>query len=426
MRRIKGLLILLVVAGSAVGGYFYFRTSKKPTTAFETQPIDRGRIEAKLMASGTLNPLVTVQVGSQVSGRIKELRADFNDAVKKGQVIAKIDPQLFQAAMDQARANGLAAAANVAKAKVQAAEAERQHRRTKALATRKLVAPADEDTALASLDSARAHVAPAEPSLVQARAALSQARVNLAYTTIVSPIDGVVISRNVDVGQTVAASLQAPTLFTIAEDLAKMQVHTNVAEADIGRVRPEMPVSFTVDAFPKQRFQGVVHQIRNAPQTVQNVVTYNVIVNVENPELKLRPGMTANVTFVYAEMREVLRVANAALRFRPTPEMLGGESGAGKRPPMGLFGPPRKGPPQRRSAASTSGRAKGGADLREVWVVRSGAPASVKIKVGISDGTHTEVVSGPLQEGDEVVVNAGPGVKSGGFQGRGRGVVRRL
>ncbi len=425
MRRLKALLILVLLAGGGVGGYFlYTRSAKKPGPAVEAIAVDRGRIEAKLMASGTLNPLVTVQVGSQVSGRIKALHVDFNDTVKKGQLIAKIDPQLFQAALDQARANQLASEANLAKARVQAAEAARQHTRTKALASRKLVAPADEDAAQAALDSARAQVTAAEASLAQARATLSQARVNLAYTTIVSPIDGVVISRNVDVGQTVAASLQAPTLFTIAEDLAKMQIHTNVPEADIGRVRPEMPITFTVDAFPRRHFSGVVHQIRNAPQTVQNVVTYNVIVNVENPELKLRPGMTANVTFVYAEAREVLRVPNAALRFQPPPELLGGESASKRRPAFGFFAPPPKG------AKKRAGGERGpiAADRREVWVMRGGAPAPISIKVGISDGTHTEVVEG-LREGEEVVVNAGAGVEpKGGFRGpgRGRGVVRHL
>ncbi|MFZ5786001.1 MAG: efflux RND transporter periplasmic adaptor subunit [Acidobacteriota bacterium] len=425
MRRLRLLIILLLLGGGAVGGYLlYTRSAKKPGPAVEAVAVDRGRIEAKLMASGTLNPLVTVQVGSQVSGRIKALHVDFNDVVKKGQLIAKIDPQLFQAALDQARANQLAAEANLAKARVQAAEAARQHTRTKALAGRKLVAPADEDAAQAAYDSARAQVTAAEASLSQARATLSQARVNLAYTTIVSPIDGVVISRNVDVGQTVAASLQAPTLFTIAEDLAKMQIHTSVPEADIGRVRAAMPISFTVDAFPRERFAGVVHQIRNAPQTVQNVVTYNVIVNVENPDLRLRPGMTANVTFVYAEAREVLRVPNAALRFQPPPELLGGESASKRRPTFGFFAPPPKGAKQRTQGA----RGPIAADRREVWVMRGGSPAPVSIKVGISDGTHTEVVEG-LREGEEVVVNAGAGVETKpGFRGpgRGRGVVRRL
>jgi HlyD family secretion protein len=425
MRRLKLLMVLVLLAGGAVGGYLlYKRSAKKPGPAVESVAVDRGRIEAKLMASGTLNPLVTVQVGSQVSGRIKALHVDFNDTVKKGQLIAKIDPQLFQAALDQARANQLAAEANLAKARVQAAEAARQHTRTKALASRKLVAPADEDAAQAASDSARAQVTAAEASLGQARATLSQARVNLAYTTIVSPIDGVVISRNVDVGQTVAASLQAPTLFTIAEDLGKMQIHTSVPEADIGRVRAAMPISFTVDAFPRERFAGVVHQIRNAPQTVQNVVTYNVIVNVENPDLRLRPGMTANVTFVYAEAREVLRVPNAALRFQPPPELLGGESASKRRPTFGFFAPPPKGAKKRTQDA----RGPVAADRREVWVMRSGSPAPVSIKVGISDGTHTEVVEG-LREGEEVVVNAGAGAETkSGFRGpgRGRGVVRRL
>jgi HlyD family secretion protein len=429
-RRLAWLLPLLLLGGAGVGLYLYLRSDHKPQARFETMPVDRGRIVARLVASGTLNPLVTVQVGSQVSGRIKALNADFNSTVKKGQVVARIDPQLFQAALEQARANVLAGEANLARARVQAAEADRQHARTKALAGRQLVAPAEEETARATLESARAQVIAAQAALAQARAALNQARVNLAYTTIVSPIDGVVISRNVDVGQTVAASLQAPTLFTIAEDLSKMQVYTNVAEADIGRVRPAMTVSFSVDAYPREHFAGRVQQIRNAPQTVQNVVTYNVVVDVENPELKLKPGMTANVTFVYSETAEVLRVPNAALRFRPPPGMLpperkatGGASAATR---------PRDEGTKRPHPASAVTAAGAAPDLRSVWVLRGGEPRQLRIRVGLSDGTMTEVKDGPLREGDDVIVDAAGTAKAGGPPGHGpkfgggRGVIRRL
>jgi HlyD family secretion protein len=356
-----------------------------PTLRFDTARAERGRIVAKVTATGTLSALVTVQVGSQVSGRVQALYADFNSQVRKGQRIAKIDPQLFEAAVAQARANHLAAQGNLARAKAQAVDARRQLERTRALAEKKLVAQADLDTAQATADMADASVEAARGSVEQARAALHQTEVNLAFTDILSPTNGVVISRNVDVGQTVAASLQAPTIFVIAEDLAKMQVNTSVAEADVGRLRDGMDASFTVDAYPSEVFRGKVRQIRNSPQTVQNVVTYDAVVDVENPELKLRPGMTANVTFVYAQKDDVLRVPNAALRFRPPPEMLAAQ------------------PANANANARPAGQPP---DRRTVWVLRGGTPATVAIRSGISDGSFTEVVEGELQPGDEVVTDA--------------------
>ncbi len=494
------ILLGLLVVGAGVGVYLkYFRTSKKDGPRYETVTVDRGAVVARLMASGTLSPLVTVQVGSQVSGRIKSLFVDFNSTVKKGQVIARIDPQLFDAALEQGRANLLAAEANLAKAQVQSADAERQYKRSRSLATRNLVAPADADTSQANAEASRAAVRAAQAAVAQARASLNQARVNLAYTTIVSPIDGVVISRNVDVGQTVAASLQAPTLFTIAEDLAKMQVHANVAEADIGRIRNGMVITFSVDAYPREQFKGVVQQVRNSPQTLQNVVTYDVVVNVDNPDLRLKPGMTANVTFVYAESDEVLRVPNAALRFRPPPALLaklreqgiatgfgkkggkggksdkaGGSPGAGglahgkkggqggkaegspgagglahgKRGSKGSKGGKGEEPAEATAAAAatapasqagqaTQASGRGPSDVRQVWVLRDGQPRPASIHVGISDGSLTEVLSGPIKEGDEVITDvsgleAGGGGAGGppGTKGmgppRGRGIVRHL
>jgi len=438
-RAVRWVVVLLVLGGGAAAGvYYYRRAALKPKAQFETVSVDRGRIVARLMASGTLSPLVTVQVGSQVSGRLKDIYVDFNAVVRKGQIVARIDPQLFQAALEQARANHLAGQASLVKARVQAAEADRQLVRTRALAEKQLVAPAERDTAQSTADAAKAGVAAAAAQLAQAKASLNQAQVNLAYTIIRSPIDGVVISRNVDVGQTVAASLQAPTLFTIAEDLAKMQIHTNVAEADIGRVRPRMTISFSVDAYPREHFSGEVSQIRNSPQTVQNVVTYDVVVDVENPSLRLRPGMTANVNFVYAETGEVLRVSNAALRFRPPRELLPAEgSGSGwgaaraAGRPAGAPGHGGKG------GGGSSGHQPGkpAAERRTVWVLEDGVPRPVSIRVGLSDGTRTEVSEGALREGDQVITEmsgslgpaAGPrppGLPGRG--GRGRGIVRHL
>ena len=328
-RRLVLLAAAVILVAAAV---LAWRGTRKPAVlSFETAPADRGPLTAKVTASGTLSALVTVQVGSQVSGRLSEVLVDYNAPVKKGQLIARIDPQLFDAAVEQAKANLAAARGNLEKAKAQAIDADRIAKRTAALAEQKLVADADRDTADSNADAARAAVAAAQGQLQQAAAGLHQAEVNLAYTRIVSPTNGSVISRNVDVGQTVAASLQAPTLFVIAEDLARMQVDTNVAEADVGKLQAGMAATFAVDAFPGERFEGVVRQIRYAPQTVQNVVTYDAVIDVDNPELKLRPGMTANVTFVYADRDDALRVPNAALRFRPSAEVLASlraESGA--------------------------------------------------------------------------------------------------
>src|SRR5512137_1056438 len=320
------LAVVLVVA--AVATWLLKSGNGKQKLQFETAKVEKGRVVAKVTASGLLSAIVTVQVGSQVSGRIAALFADWNSPVKKGQLIAKIDPALFQASVDQARANLAAAQGNLIKARVQAVDARRQAVRQQELAARKLNAQADLDTAVANADAADAQVAAAEGAVAQTRAALQSAEVNLAYTNIVSPTSGTVISRNVDVGQTVAASLQAPTIFVIAEDLEKMQVDTSVAEADVGRLKAGMPASFTVDAYPGETFRGTVRQIRNAPQTVQNVVTYDAVIDVDNPDLKLKPGMTANVTFVYAEKDDVLRVPNAALRFKPPPGLLGDQGAA--------------------------------------------------------------------------------------------------
>ncbi len=404
-RRWYLLAAVLAVVAAGLGLWRWRAGARKPGPQIDTARVDRGRIVAKVTATGTLSAIVTVQVGSQVSGRIQALYADFNSAVKKGQLIAKIDPQLFQAAVEQSRANFVAAQANLAKSKAQALDARRQYARNKALAEQKLIAQADLDTAEANADVADAQVKASEGAVEQARAALHSAEVNLAYTDILSPTNGVVISRSVDVGQTVAASLQAPTLFVIAEDLAKMQVDTSVAESDVGRLQSAMSVTFTVDAYPSEIFRGQVRQIRNAPQTVQNVVTYDAVIDVANPEFKLRPGMTANVTFVYAEKDDVLRVPNAGLRFRPTPDMLASSSarpGAAARP-----GAPAAG--RREGAAARAGTP----DRRTVWVVRENGPVAVHVRTGISDGTLTEIVEGDLQPGDQVVTDASSGPSGG-------------
>jgi HlyD family secretion protein len=391
MRRWLPWLVALGLVAAGVGGFLRHRATHPPPLQLNlvTAKVDQGRLTAKVTATGTLSALVTVQVGSQVSGRLSEIRVDYNSPVKKGQVIARIDPELFVAASEQANANLLAAQSNVKKAKAQAVDAARQSARAKELGERKLVAPADAETAQANADAAQATVEAAESALEQSRAALHQAQINLAYTTIVSPIDGIVISRNVDVGQTVAASFQAPVLFVLAEDLRKMQVDTNVSEADVGRLQPGMEASFLVDAYPGERFKGTVRQIRNSPQTIQNIVTYDAVIDVPNPELKLRPGMTANVTFVWAQKDDVVRIPNAALRFHPSPELL-----AKIAPDAGLPGKPVEDP------------AREPAKSRTVWVLKGVVPVEVSVGTGISDGTLSELVSGEVREGDSVVIDA--------------------
>nr|UXE44247.1 multidrug resistance protein MdtA [uncultured bacterium] len=447
-RAVLAVLPVVVLAGAGVGVWRWRAKHQKPPVEFETAAVDRGRIVSRVTATGTLSALVTVQVGTQVSGTVQKLFADFNSPVKKGQLIAKIDPQLFQAAVAQAKANDEAAAGNLIKAQAQEQDAGRQFERQKNLLDRKLIAQADYDTSQANLEVARGSTAAARGSVAQAKAALSQAQVNLNMTAILSPTDGTVISRSVDVGQTVAASLSAPTLFVIAKDLRQMQVDTSVAEADVGKLQPGMPATFTVDAFPGEKFRGKVRQIRNSPQTVQNVVTYDAVIDVDNPDLKLRPGMTANVTFVAAEKDDVLRVPNAAMRFKPAPEVFAAlgmpapkqarEAGGGRPggmngpPPGGPGGPPGGGPHAAGSGAGSwrartgGGRGDGPSDRRQVWTLRDGRPQMVAVRIGLSDGSTTEVVEGDLHEGDALIVDASTTETATASSGGPGGGMRRL
>jgi HlyD family secretion protein len=393
----------------------------EPAPEFTTAPAERGEVVAKVTATGTLSALVTVQVGSQVSGRIQDLYVDFNSQVKKGQLIAKIDPRLFLAEVEQQQANVMAAQANLTRAKVQAQDARRQARRADELSPRGLISQSERDTAQATADAADASVVSSQAALAQARAALNRAQVNLNYTDIISPTDGVVISRSVDVGQTVAASLQAPVLFTIAQDLRQMQVNTSVAESDVGKLQAGMKANFTVDAYPGERFRGEVRQVRDAATTTQNVVTYDAVLDVTNEELKLKPGMTANVTFVYARREDVLKVPNAALRFR-MPNAGGsrgnGNAAAAGQPAQGQGQNPREaaagqaragaeaggqGNGERRQRRQRGGEGAGGP--RTVYVLRDGQAQAVEIKTGISDGSYTEVTEGGLQEGDALITD---------------------
>jgi len=339
---------------------------KGDAPSYRTEPVSRGDIQQAVTATGTVNAVTTVLVGTQVSGTIKNLYVDFNSRVKKGQLIALIDPEMLEAQAAQARAN-------VGKADAAFLDADRTLKRNRELFTKNLIPRSDLDTAETNYESAKA-------TLAQAKAALTVSETNLRYTRILSPVDGVVISRNVDIGQTVAASFQTPTLFTIAQDLTKMQIHTNIAESDIGVVKVGQAVEFTVDAYPDTTFKGKVWQKRQAPITVQNVVTYDVVIKVDNSDLKLMPGMTANVSIVITTQRDVLRITNAATRFR-FPERPAG-AGAG--------------------ANAGSAEKKG----PSVWVLENGKPKRVSITPGISDGAYTEVASGDLKEGQQLIVES--------------------
>jgi HlyD family secretion protein len=368
---------LALLAGLFIIAFVVRQCRNGGAANYQTATITRGPITQAVTATGTLNPVVNVQVGSQVSGNIAKLFVDFNSQVKAGQVVAQIDPALFQATVTQAEGDLANAQAALELAKVNA-------KRTQELFTKKTSSEADVDQAIANLHQAEANV-----KIKQG--ALDKAKADLDHCTITSPIDGVVISRSVDVGQTVAASLQAPVIFAIANDLTKMQIDANVAEADVGVVKVDQNVDFTVDAFPMQTFQGKVVQVRNAPITVQNVVTYDTVIGVSNPDLKLKPGMTANVSIIVAHKDDVLQIKNAALRYRP-PDATPVET---KRTSTSRPGRPGGG----RSSAGQEGRAE-----RTVYVLPSGAsrPQPVQVKTGISDGITTEVIEG-LKEGDRVV-----------------------
>jgi HlyD family secretion protein len=440
-RLVIRVLVAAAIVGLAVGGYFFYkRMSREPELTYRTVKVEKSRITAKVSATGTLSAHVTVLVGSQVSGRVLEIGVDFNSTVKKGQRIARIDPQLYQAAVAQARANSYAAQGNLTKARAQALDGDRQLARARALRAEGINTQVMVDAAETTAAVAAAQIDAAKGAVEQARAQLQQAQVNLDYTDILSPIDGVVISRAVDVGQTVAASLSAPTLFTIAQDLRQMQVDTSITEGDVGKLKAGMAATFVVDAYPSKRFKGTIRQIRNAPVSVQNVVTYDAVIDVENPDLELKPGMTANVSVVYSERIDVLGVPNAALRFRAPPALLGSASAApssswsggggrggrrgaaaasseppaspeGSAAPGGSAAPVGSAAPEGGASESPSPRRGGGAlggatDRRTLWVMRGTKPEQVRVRTGLTDGTVTEILEGDLHEGDLLVIEA--------------------
>jgi HlyD family secretion protein len=411
MRRKRKLL--LVGAISAVLllalAYFGLRDGAKENP-YMTAPVQQGEIVQVVTATGTLQAVITVQVGSQVSGTIAKLNADFNSKVKQGQVVAQLDQDKFRAAVEQARANVVSSQANSAKAKVAVEDAKRTLDRNRELRKRELVAQSDLDAAETAYESAMAQLKVNQAQIELAKAALEQAQVDLNHTVITSPVDGIVVSRNVDVGQTVAASLQAPVLFLIANDLSKMQVDTNVSEGDVGNVWVDQDSEFTVDAYPTRRFQGKVSQVRNAPIMVQNVVTYDAVVGVDNTDLLLKPGMTANVRFMVSRKESVLKIPNAALRFRPPEDkpqpQVAAEGPENQQQPGSGGGAGGNRAGNRGSGGGGGQGQRGGGRGREgtVYVLRGQKASPVRIRLGITDGTLTEVASGDIKAGEQIVV----------------------
>jgi len=372
--RLRGFLVLTVLAAFAVAAWALFFRAPSHEYAFKTSPVARRDITALVSATGTLDSVIKVLIGSQVSGRLQKLYVDYNDRVRQGQVLAQIEPSTFRAKVDEAEAQ-------IAKARANVADAQRTLKRIQELFNQRIGTQTD-------LDSARTRLQLAEADTKQAAATLKQAKVDLQNTTISSPIDGVIIARNVSEGQTVAASLSAPTLFTLADDLSRLWIVTNVDEADVGQVAEGQDVNFTVDAFPQTVFTGKVQLIRNSPVTLQGVVTYETIVQVDNPGQRLRPGMTANVGIVVAKKKHALSMPNAALRYRPPEEFTAkAETDEASQPAM-----EKKKPGGKKQKSHVT-----------VWVLRHERPAPVRIKVGVTDGSYAEVKEG-LQEKELVIV----------------------
>ena len=391
MKKILLIAIPLLVIAGIAAALFAKRT---PEITYKTVKIERGTIISTVAATGNLSAVTTVQVGTQVSGTIQKLFVDYNSHVKKGQAIAEIDPSLFNASVEQSQGNFLNAEANLLKAKVTLTDAERTLARNKQLLAGGIISQGDFDVAETAYQSAKAGLKAAEGSVAQTRGSLLQSKTNLRYSVIRSPVDGVVISRAVDVGQTVAASFQTPTLFTIAQDLTKMQIEVSVDEADISRIKLDQTATFTVDSYPEQSFKGKVVQIRNAPVITQNVVTYVVVVNVDNSDMKLKPGMTANVSVEVARKDDALKLPPAALRFRPK---LKTEEPKEKRPADTQAAGTGK------DAGGKPGGRKGGGS-QKVYTLKENKPTAVPIKTGIANNSAIELVESTLKEGDEVII----------------------
>ena len=374
----------IAVALAAVAAFYFLRPAREPVK-YLTAPVTRGPIVRVVTATGAVNPVTTVEVGCYVSGPIQDIYADYNSPVKKDQLIAKIDPRPYQVKVDESKAGLSNSKAQLTKDEADMAYKKLAAERNTAMVKEGAVSQDTVDNSVSAYHQAVAQVALDKANIEQHQANLHEAQVNLTYTDIISPVDGTIVSRNVDVGQTVAASFQTPTLFLIAKDLTQMQVDANVSESDIGEVREGQPATFTVDAFPNRDFLGTIAQVRQAPITVQNVVTYDVVVSVANPELLLKPGMTATLSVVIARRDDVLRVPLPGIRFHP----------------------------KRRGVATTAAAAYTASDGQvsqkrrgaRVWIESGGELKSVAIKTGLDDGNNVELLAGDLHEGDEVVTD---------------------
>ena len=367
-RRVPLLLVTVGLLAILALGLWHWWSNDPVAGHYKTFPVDRGPITSLVTATGAVNPVISVQVGSQVSGKIAKIYADFNSIVREGQVLTSIDQKPYQAKVSQAKAALKSAKATLAKARNMLAQRTLELDRMAALREQQFVAQSDLDLSRTNYRDAEAQVDLSQAQVDQAKATLSSAELDLGYTTIISPVNGTVVSRNVEEGQTVVASFQTPTLFVIAQDLTRMQVIANVSESDIGGVSEGTSADFRVDAYPREFFHGVVTQVRNAPVSIQNVVTYDVIISVENPELKLKPGMTANITIVTARNEDALRAPNAALRFR------------------------MPGVPVDRKTA-------------QLWVLEpTGRVRAAPISTGIADSLFTEITTGEAREGDAAIV----------------------
>ena len=433
-KAIIGIAAVVVVAG-AILGWTMLRNNKNGLPKYRLEKLTKGDIEAVVTTSGTVNPITKVEVGSQVSGKIAKLYVDYNSQVKEGQILGELDLLQFESRVKQNEANYSSSKASLEKAKVTLANLQRQYERALSLFEKDLISFEEKDTAEANYLGSKTDLQSAEARLQQAASQLDQSKIDLGYAIIRSPIDGVVISRNMNVGQTVQASFTAPKIFEIANDLSKMQVECDVDEADVGKVKEGQRVRFTVDAFPENTFNGLVKQVRFSPTVTQNVVTYTTIVDAENPELKLRPGMTATVSIITGEAKAVLRVPNAALRFTPTlpAEELAkimkeaGEKMFAKRQAEGGPGQTQEGThtqaPQ--GTQSNQGGAQtmmfsqaggmpqamggmGGGQRRKpttVWYLdENGKLAVTFIRGGVTDNSFTEVLRSDLKEGQEIIL----------------------
>jgi len=445
-KKVIWIIVALVVVTGAILGLTVFKNGKNGKVEYRTETVGKGDIEALVVTSGTLNPIETVDIGAQVSGKIEKLNADFNSVVTQGQIVAELDQEPLRLKIEQNEANYKSRLASLERSKVGLQTAEKAHERAKSLFAKDLISIEEMDAAEAAFLNAKSDLISSEASLAQAKSTLDLSRVDLGYSVIRAPVDGVVITRKVNIGQTIQSSYQAPVLFQVATDLTKMKVECSVDESDIGKVKEGQKVRFTVEAYPSENFNGVVQQVRFSPETVQNVVTYTTIVNVDNPEKKLLPGMTATVSIIVGEAKDVLRVSNAALRF--TPDLPAEELAAKMKETMdrmmaqrqaqggGQPGAPAPGGAAPSAPGATGARPEGQAgqgqrtfnrqggggqgrqQMPRVWMMDANGKLSMMfVRTGVADTSFTEIVRSELKEGDVILTGTTSGATTASRQG---------